>query len=163
MASGHGEDLGNGVYVSPAENGQLVVTSPRLDLGWKVAVGRVPGTAVLWRDQPFEVVARTAAGSRHRWTLRPWPDAGAMREVVPLDSEFVAITAERSAADRRGERNRMGTLLLLPFLGLAPARVQERWQSEWLFPAELATWVSLALESLGGGGGFCLAPRRGGD
>jgi len=149
-----GEDLGSGVYVSPAENGQLVVTSPRLDLGWRVASGRVPGTAVMWHGQPFEVAARAGAGNGRRWTLRPWPDAGAMRDVVSLDSQFVVSTAEQSAAERRGERNRMGTTLLLPFLGLAPARVQERWQSEWLFPAELATWLSAALELLGGGFGL---------
>ncbi len=35
MTSGHGEDLGNGVYASPARPGQLVVTSPRLNLGWR--------------------------------------------------------------------------------------------------------------------------------
>jgi hypothetical protein len=157
MASLQGEDLGSGVYVSPAENGQLVVTSPRLGLEWRVAEGRVPGTAVLWRGRSFEVIARVAAGNGHRWVLRPWPDAGAMRDVVPLDAAFVATNAERHAADRRGERNRLWTFLLLPVLGLAPAKVQERWQSEWLFPAELATWVSAALEMLGGGFGFAQA------
>jgi hypothetical protein len=111
----------------------------------------------MWRDRPFEVVARTAAGNGHRWTLRPWEGGGAMRDVVHLDPAFIAAIAERRAADRRGERNRMATLLLLPFLGLAPARVQERWRSEWLFPAELATWVSSALELLGGGFGFAQA------
>ncbi len=157
MVSLEGEDLGSGVYVSPAQNGELVVTSPRLDLGWRVAEGRVPGTAVVWRDQPFEATARTAAGAGDRWTLRPWPDAGAMRHVVSLDTAYVASTAERSASDRRGNRNRTGTILLLPFLGLAPARVQERWQSEWLFPAERATWVSSVLELLGGAFGLVQA------
>ena len=80
-----------------------------------------------------------------------------MRDVVALDSGLVEATAERSRADRRGEHNRLGTMLLLPFLGLAPARVQERWQSEWLFPAELATWVSVGLELLGGGFGLLQA------
>lgn len=157
MASGHGEDLGNGVYVSPAENGQLVVTSPRLDLGWRVAVGRVQGTTVLWHDECFEVVARTEMGYGHQWVLRPWEDSGAMRDVVTLDSTFVASVADRIAADRRGERNRLATTLLLPVLGLAPARVQERWQSEWLFPAETASMVSSALELLVGAFGFLQA------
>jgi hypothetical protein len=148
-----GEDLGIGVYVSPAENGQLVVTSPRLDLGWRVVDGQVPGTAVMWHDEPFEVAARTAAGNGHRWTLRPWPVTGTMRDVVTLDSQFVASTAAKSTTERRGHRNRVGTTLLLPFFGLVPARVQERWQSEWLFPAELATWLSAALELLSGGFG----------
>jgi hypothetical protein len=154
MASDHGEDLGNGVYVSPAENGQLVVTSPRLDLGWRPARGRVPGTAVVWHDQPFEVAARVAAGNGHRWDLRPWRDAGAMRNVVRLDVETVGAAAARAVADRRGERYRRGMLPLLPILGLAPATFQKRWESEWLFPAELATWVSAAVECLGGGVGL---------
>lgn len=157
MTNDGGADLGHGVFVSSANAGEVVVVSPRLDLGWRVSVGRVPGTAILWRDQPFEVVARTAAGGGHRWTLRPWLDAGAMRDVIPLDSGYIETTAKRSAADRRGEYNRLGTMFLLPFLGLAPARVQERWRSEWLFPADLATWVSSALELLGGGFGLVQA------
>jgi hypothetical protein len=173
MASGHGEDLGNGVYVSRAENGQLVVTSPRLDLGWRPARGRVPGTAVVWHDQPFEVAVRVAAGNGHRWDLRPWRDASAMRNIVRLDVETVGAAAARAIADRRGERYRRGMLPLLPVLGLAPAKVQKRWESEWLFPAELATWVSTAAELLGGafgvvqavallfgGGWFLPAPLR---
>lgn len=173
MASGHGEDLGNGVYVSQAENGQLVVTSPRLDLGWRPARGRVPGTAVVWHGQPFEVAARVAAGNGHRWDLRPWRDAGAMRDVVRLDVETVGAAAARAVADRRGERYRRGMLPLLPILGLAPAKMQKRWESEWLFPAESATWASTVAELLGGafgvvqavallfdGGWFLPAPLR---
>lgn len=154
MTSGHGEDLGSGVYASPAADGKLVVTSPRLDLGWRVARGRVPGTAVVWRDRPFEVVARTPAGTGHRWDLRAWQDAAAMRNVVSLDSATVAAVAVRAIAERRGARNRLGTMVLLPFLGLAPARVQRRWEGDWFFPAELATWVSAAAEILGGGVGL---------
>jgi len=154
MTNGGGEDLGSGVYASPAPDGHLVVTSPRLDLGWRLARGRVPGTAVVWRDQPFEVVARASAGAGHRWDLRPWQDAAAMRNVVSLDSTTVAATAARAVAERRGARNRLGTMVLLPFLGLAPAKVQKRWEGDWFFPAELATWVSAAVEILGGGVGL---------
>jgi hypothetical protein len=153
MASGHGEDLGSGVYASPAPDGRLVVTSPRLDLGWRVAEGRVPGTAVMWHDQAFEVETRSILGKGHRWTLRRWGDAGTMRDVVPLDSRAVAVIAEAAESARRGMRYRAAALLLLPILGLAPAAVQERWHSEWLYPAELATWVSSALELLGGAAG----------
>lgn len=154
MTSGHGEDLGSGVHASPAPDGQLVVTSPRIDLGWRVSRSRVPGTAVVWRDQPFEVVARIPAGAGHRWDLRPWQDAAAMRNVVSLDSATVATVAARAIAERRGARNRLGTMVLLPFLGLAPAKVQRMWEGDWFFPAELATWVSAAVEILGGGVGL---------
>ncbi len=71
-----------------------------------------------------------------------------MRNVVSLDSATVAATAARAIAERRGARNRMGTLVLLPFLGLAPAKVQKRWHSDWLFPADAATWASSVLEFL---------------
>lgn len=76
-----------------------------------------------------------------------------MRDVIPLDSATVAATAVRAVAVRRGTRNRLGAVVLLPFLGLAPARVQKRWEGDWFFPAELATWVSAAVEILGGGVG----------
>ncbi|MDX2435554.1 MAG: hypothetical protein QNL88_00760 [Acidobacteriota bacterium] len=133
MASGHGEDLGNGVYVSPAENGQLVVTSPRLDLGWRVAVGRVPGTAVLWRDQPFEVVARTAAGSRHRWTLRP-----------PVATKFVAPrhTAPPPSILR--------TTLVTAAVTLGPRADQERWAATLGVRPRWLTMAGAAAEFLGG-------------
>lgn len=76
-----------------------------------------------------------------------------MRDVVPLDSRAVAVIAEAAETARRGMRYRAAALVLLPILGLAPAAVQERWHSEWLYPAELATWVSSALELLGGAAG----------
>lgn len=165
MTNDRGEDLGHGVYVSSANRGEVVVVSPRLRFGWRVAAGRVPGTAVVWRDRPFEVASRTNMGSGHQWTLRPWDDAGAMRDVYRLDSEAVGAEARRAAADRQGGRNRLGTLVLLPLLGLAPASVQKQWYGDWLFPAELATWVSSMVELLGGGLGVvqALALAFGGD
>ncbi len=165
MTSGHGEDLGYGVYVSLADEERLVVISPRLDFGWRAARGRVPGTAVLWREHPYEVVDRAAAGKGHRWVLRPWDESSAMRDVVPLDSASVAAAGVLAVAQRRGVRNRLGTMVLLPILGLAPARVQKRWEGDWFFPAELATWISAAVEILGGGVGLIqsLALAAGGE
>jgi hypothetical protein len=70
MGSGQGEDLGHGVFVSPSPGGELIVTSPRLDLGWRVAMGQTPGIAVLWREHFYEVIGRLPAGDGDRWVLR---------------------------------------------------------------------------------------------
>jgi len=68
MTHEHGEDLGYGVHVSPGLGAELIVTSPRLDLGWREARGQVPGTAVLWREGSFEVMTRSEDGRGDRWS-----------------------------------------------------------------------------------------------
>ena len=165
MDSGQGEDLGHGVFVSPLPGGGLIVTSPRLDLGWKVAMGQAPGTAVLWRESFYEVIGRAVAGAGDRWVLRHWEETSAMRGVVRLDVETVSVLGERADTQRRGQRTRMWTLPLLPLLGLAPARLQKHWAETWNFPAGSATWLSTFAEILVGSMGFiqALALAFGGD
>jgi hypothetical protein len=150
MNSELGEDLGHGVRVSPSVGDELIVTSPRHELGWRVAKGETPGTAVVWRDIPFEAVNRSAAGRGDRWVLRRWDEASAMRGVFKLDSESVREIAERAVAEARGRQARRTTLLLLPLLGLAPARLQKRWADTWGFNAERATQISAIFEMLAG-------------
>jgi hypothetical protein len=157
MSTMGGRDLGHGVFVSPAERGELVVTSPRLDLKWKTGEGAVRGTTIVWNDQPYEVVSRRAAGAGDQWVLKPWHGEDAMRVVLRLDDEFVNEMASDALAERTGGRNRVATLVLMPILGLAPGSVQRQWQNEWFFPAERATWVSAILELLGGGFGVVQA------
>ena len=67
MTHEQGEYLGHGVYVIPGLGSELTVSSRRLDLGWREARGQVPGTAVLWREGSFEVVARSEVGRGDRW------------------------------------------------------------------------------------------------
>ncbi len=145
-----GEDLGHGVYASPAPDAGLTVTSPRLDLPWRAAEGQVPGTAVLWRGRSFEVTGAVAVGSGTRWTLRPWDDPAAMRNVFELSREAVQTIAERAHTEVRNRRARAWTLVILPLLGLAPAILQKRWANEWGFAASRATLVSSILEMLVG-------------
>ena len=151
MSTGHGEDLGHGVYASPSINDELIVISPRLALGWRVTEGRTPGSAVLWRDQSYEVVGREPAGAGDRWVLRLWDTTAAMRTVYTLDKDSVAWLAEGADLEKRDQRTRAGTLLLLPILGLAPAEVQKRWADTWEFDPQRATIVSAFGEMIFGG------------
>ncbi|MCK5375655.1 MAG: hypothetical protein KAJ97_01145 [Acidobacteria bacterium] len=145
-----GEDLGYGVRVAPSVGDEVIVTSPRFDLGWQVRAGKTPGTAVLWREWPYEVVGRQPAGAGDCWTLRPWDEATAMRTVFTLDPDSVCPLGEEAVAERRGRWTRVWTLPFLPLLGMAPARLQKRWSNLWDFPAGAATWVSAIAEVLVG-------------
>jgi hypothetical protein len=100
----------------------------------------------MWREQAFEVVSRAAHGQGDRWGLRPWPTSEAMRTVVTLDAELVLGLALGAAAEQRARAARRATLLLLPVMGLAPARLQRRWRDEWGFDAGLATRLSALAE-----------------
>lgn len=165
MKGDHGESLGHGVFVMPVPDGELLVVSPHLALGWRVAAGRIPGTAVMWRDSAYEVAARGAMRSGDRWTLRPWPGEAAMRDVVALDAAAVTTLAQQAEEARRRARARGISLLLLPLVGLAPAAVQRELSERWGFSAETATWVSAIAEILAGSLGLVqgLALAFGGD
>lgn len=153
MSPSHGEDLGHGVYASPGDEGDLIVSSPRLELGWRVAEGRVPGTGVLWGGKSYEVVSRVEAGRGSRWKLRGWDDPTAMRNVFKLDRDSIQGVADSAELEARGRLARGWTLAVLPVLGLAPAALQKKWSNEWGFAAGRATMVSAILEMLAGGAG----------
>lgn len=153
MTSPTGEDLGHGVHASPGTGGELTVTSPRLHLPWRPAKGRVPGTAVLWRDSAFEVVALSEMGGGTRWTLSRWDEPTAMRDVFTLDRDSVQDAAEKAEAEARNRRARGWSLILLPVLGLAPAALQKKWENKWGFAAGRATFISAILEMLMGAAG----------
>jgi hypothetical protein len=154
MTPEHGEDFGHGVYASPGPDGELTVTSPRLDLGWHAAKGQVPGTAVLWGEHAYEVVGGAKIGRGARWTLRPWDRASAMRGVFNLEHEAIRVIADQAAAEAQGVRTRKSTVLLLPLLGLAPARLQKHWADEWGLNTERATQISAVCEMLVGSVGI---------
>lgn len=153
MNSVLGEDLGHGVYVSPGGAGELTVTSPRLDLPWRTAEGQVPGTAVLWNRQSYEVVGRVTLGNGARWTLRSWDEPATMRNVFRLDAESVQEEADKASTEKRIQRSRRWTLLVLPMLGFAPAALQKKWANEWGFASVGATMASSGLEMMFGAAG----------
>ena len=154
MTHEQGEDLGHGVFVSPGLGAELTVTSPRLGLEWRQATGQVPGTAVVWRERSYEVVGRTEIGRGARWTLRPWDEAAAMRGVFKLECGSIQEIVDRAAAAVRSTRNRRSTALLLPLLGLAPARMQKKWADDWGLNPERATQISAIFEILFGAFGI---------
>lgn len=129
------------------------MTSPRLDLPWRIAEGQVPGTAVLWSGHSYEVVGRIDAGSGARWTLRRWDEPTAMRNVFNLDHESVRDIAAKAAIEVRNRRARVWTVFLLPILGFAPAALQKKWGNEWGFAADRATLISAVIEMLAGAAG----------
>jgi len=156
-----GEDLGHGVYVSPESGGELLVISPRIDLGWQPVEGRIPGTAVLWREHSFEVVGRLEIGDGARWTLRRWDEASTMRGVFKLERKTVQEIADRANAEVCGRRTRISMILFIPLLGLAPARLQKKWADGWGFHSERATQVSAICEILVGAVGIVQVATRG--
>jgi hypothetical protein len=108
---------------------------------------------VLWRDNAFEVVARSEMGGGTSWTLSQWDEPTAMRDVFTLDRDSVRDAAEIAEAEARNRRSRGWSMVLLPVLGLAPAALQKRWENEWGFAAGRATFMSAIIEMLAGGAG----------
>src|SRR6185436_7440513 len=117
-------------------DGERIVLSSRLPKGWTARVARTltsaefPGTAVLWDEQYFEVVAAQSLPHGVRYTLEPWPDPHAMRVTARYDeASEAALAAEwRAAIAREKKRKTAGALALLA--GHLPAIVQERLGAE---------------------------------
>jgi hypothetical protein len=143
-------DLGHGMRLVPLPGDDLQLRSRDLELPWTVRSGKTPGSAVLWRGTPFEVVAMSRVRSTAVWTLRPWPDQEAMRGVITLDDGWLEMLARRQAERQTEARRRWLLLPLTPVLGLAPARLQRRWRSEWGFAASAGTGLSALAEIAAG-------------
>jgi hypothetical protein len=133
-------------------DGERIVLSSRLPKGWKARVAKTntsaefPGTAVLWDEQYFEVIAAEPLPHGVRYTLEPWPEHHAMRVTAryDADSEAALVAGWRAALGRERKRKTAGTLALLT--GHLPAIVQERIGSELGVLASRMTMVSLLSE-----------------
>ena len=118
-----------------AEEGTWVLSS-RLPKGWTARVPKelnrreFPGTAVLWEELLFEVMAVEHLPHGVRYTLAPWSDSHAVRLSERYDEE----SEQRRVADWRAsharERHRRTANLLAPLTGHLPALVQEHLASE---------------------------------
>ncbi len=144
-------DLGSGVRVWRGDDGEVIVTSPRLRFDWRTAAGGTPGTAVILAAETFEVAEHVPLAAGDRWILQPWGAAETMRVVVRLDAGYVREVEEGAHAEARERWFRTGGSLVLPLLGLAPARLQRRWADRWHFDAGRATRWSAVLEIAWGG------------
>ena len=90
-----------------------------------------PGTAVLWEERFFEVVAADAsAGGSVRYVLEPWRENHIIRVSEPYDeASEERRAAEHQAAVRREKGRRVANFAGI-FTGLLPAIVQEQLASE---------------------------------
>lgn len=135
-------------------DGERIVLSSRLPKGWTARAAKTltssefPGTAVMWEEQCFEVIAAQPLPQGVRYTLEPWREHHAMRVTVRYDADSeAALAAEwRAAFAREHKRQTVGALALLT--GHLPAIVQERLGAELgVIPARL-TLLSLLSEAV---------------
>ncbi|MFI5143585.1 MAG: hypothetical protein ACHQHM_06125, partial [Thermoanaerobaculales bacterium] len=114
-----------GITVTTTASG-LEVSSASLALPWHGRAGRVPGTAVRFAERLWEVVNRQHIAGADRFELQLWPDGEAIRHAACLDAATVeGLTAEHSFSDKR-QRQSTALHLLLPLVGLLPARLVNR-------------------------------------
>jgi hypothetical protein len=114
-----------------AEEGRVVLLS-RIPKAWTprapktLTTAEFPGTAVLWEERYFEVVAaEPLPQGGFRYMLEPWQEMHAMRTIDQYDdaSEAERVAAYRALLSR--ETKRKSANVLAVFAGHLPAGVQE--------------------------------------
>jgi hypothetical protein len=137
--------------VEPGDGAQVVLTCVRAK-GWLARIPKTlttsqhPGTAILWEEQFFEVVAADAqTGGGVRYVLEPWRDEDVIRVSEAYDEgSEQRRDAEVIAAGKR-EKGRVLANFLGIFTGQLPAIVQQRLAGELgILPTRL-TFLSLLL------------------
>ena len=132
------------------EGERLILLCPR-SKGWTPRVPRTlirsehPGTAILWEERYFEVVAEELSGESVRYVLEPWREEHAIRITDAYDEASEARREEeyRAAVRRRAARRTVNLFGI--FTGHLPAAVQEQLGSELgVLPTRL-TLLSLLL------------------
>ena len=133
MASQTSHDLGHGVRVVPGGADGVVVLSESIELVWRAREPDRPGSAVMWRERSFEVIARERWRNGERWILEPWTGEDVMRMISVLDASTVEERSEDQRAEAEAERLGPWLWLASPFLGFAIARWQLAWRDRWGF------------------------------
>ena len=131
-------------------DGEQIVLSSRLSKGWTPRVEKTlssaefPGTAVLWEERFFEVVAaENVKQGGVRYVLEPWRDNHAMRLTDRYDAETESQRAEEYRKDLQREAGRKSANLLGVITGNLPAVVQEELGRELgILPPRL-TFISI--------------------
>ncbi len=142
--------LGGGVSVDEQSSAEIVVTSKRLALPWRHGSPVLPGTAIEWREELWEVRSVARNGPGERWVLSPWPETEVVRTSDKLDRKRVSDLEAVVAAEERARRTRDFLMPLLPVIGVLPRPIQVRLESEFNLPVRLATVVSAMLEVIAG-------------
>lgn len=137
------------------QDGEQIVLSSRLSKGWKPRIEKTltsaefPGTAVLWDDRYFEVVAADELQQGGvRYVLEPWRDHHAMRVTDRYDPESEASRAEEYRQSLRHETARKSANVTGVFTGSLPAIVQEHLARELGILAPRLTFISILGEWL---------------
>lgn len=122
--------------VRVADDGRVLLSS-RLVKRWTPRVEKTltraqfPGTAVLWSEAYYEVVAaEPLPAGGVRYTLLPWRDEHVMRVVDQYDAATEALRIEEHARGLARERGRKSANILGMFTGHLPAAVQNQLASE---------------------------------
>ena len=105
-----------------------MVLSSELSLPWRPRSGAVPGTAVRWQDDWWEVVDHSGGATTRRWALQPWEGGAAMRDSFGLDANSLSALAAAQRTEARVRQQRTWMSLAAPLLGFAPAELQQRWE-----------------------------------
>ncbi len=137
--------------VRPGKGDQYILFCRR-PKGWLARVSKThtsalhPGTAVVWQERIFEVVAaEKAEGGGVRYVLEPWRDEHVIRVSDSYDEGSEAQREDAYRAALKREKGRKFANLAGVFTGLLPAVVQEHLGSELgLLPTKL-TSLSLLL------------------
>lgn len=136
--------------------GDRIILHSRLAKGWMPRVEKTgthaefPGTAVLWDEQYYEVLAADAlpAGGV-RYQLAPWRDDHTIRVFSIYDeASEAALLADYEAAARQRKRSRLASLSSM-ILGHLPQHAQDRLANELgLFPARMTMLSTLPCVAL---------------
>ncbi len=138
--------LPHGIAVEPLPEGRLRISFPGLELPLAAGRGRLPGTAVVWQGEMYEVVERQASAA----TLAPWPEGAAARQVLRLDAASVESLAKAREEQRRRDETGRRLTAMLPVTGLAPGWLQERWAREFGFPDITAVLITASTTVIAG-------------
>jgi hypothetical protein len=125
-------------------DGDAIILSSRLSKGWTAGNGRIPGTAVLWEERYFEVVAvDDLKQGGFRYVLAPWREQHAMRLTDRYDAQSEALRIEDYRKSLQHDKSRNSANLLGVFTGNLPAVVQEHLARELGILAPRLTFISI--------------------
>ncbi|HXG59349.1 MAG TPA: hypothetical protein VNL91_10035 [Thermoanaerobaculia bacterium] len=135
--------------VVKAGDGRILLSSRRPKPGWEPRTPRTmtrrehPGTAILWDEEYYEVLAVELLPHGVRYTLAPWADEHAIRVADRYDEESEQQRAAEYRAAVARERSRRTTALLGFLAGHLPGAVQEKLENEIGVASRRMTLVSL--------------------
>ena len=101
-----------------------------------------PGTAVLFEDQYYELLAVSPLGERFAYDLGPWDDRFPFRGLVSYSPEDVARAANERDATARSRRARTALFWTAPLIGLLPGEDQRAIEREHGLSAAFTTGCS---------------------